>query len=524
MADKPVTREEKYLAYLTGDYTGEIPKPITRKEKYLYELCLKGIGGEISPEEIKAAVNEYLEKNPVKPGATTEQVQQIEQNRTDITSLKTETNSLKEDLENETTNRQNAIASETNRATAEEKRIEELFSLPTEEAVNKWLNDHPEATTTVQDGSLTESKFASNFLPYIKNEYVTPEMFGAAGDGVTDDTAAVQKAFDSDARVILLAGKYYTSESLVFKGSNRSIIGAGIIKYNGSGYALYVNGYQNSIEMSVISAVNGNGIAIDATISNGTFCQYITFKNIDIRVGNICIEAIRDSSKWVNEIKFENIRFSGKIGFNFDGDFLNGGYRFINCANEVCSEWFIKAYNLSFITIVGLRTEESFQNGFVNITNKCESIVIVCNCINANKIILSKKNSDGCLVGTIYDDTYSRIGCIGRIKNGLISIANNNKYIILNANNDIYDYLTRSEVILPAIFVLRYIDGGHEFTIKLPGGMTNITKIIVSVESGLHSLNLYVNNHNEKLTFDTAGIYEIRLMLDRFYKTKLSNQ
>lgn len=88
MADKPVTREEKYLAYLTGDYTGEIPKPITRKEKYLYELCLKGMGGEISPEEIKNAVNEYLEKNPVKPGATTEQAQQIEQNKTDIASLK----------------------------------------------------------------------------------------------------------------------------------------------------------------------------------------------------------------------------------------------------------------------------------------------------------------------------------------------------------------------------------------------------------------------------------------------------
>ena len=97
MADKPVTREEKYLAYLTGDYTGELPKPITRKEKYLYELCLKGMGGEVSPEEIKSAVNEYLEKNPVKPGATTEQAQQIEQNKTDIDSLKTETSSLKED-------------------------------------------------------------------------------------------------------------------------------------------------------------------------------------------------------------------------------------------------------------------------------------------------------------------------------------------------------------------------------------------------------------------------------------------
>lgn len=103
MADKPVTREEKYLAYLTGDYKGELPKPITRKEKYLYELCLKGIGGEISPEEIKNAVNEYLEKNPVKPGATAEQAQQIEQNKTDIASLKEETGSLKEDLSNKIT-------------------------------------------------------------------------------------------------------------------------------------------------------------------------------------------------------------------------------------------------------------------------------------------------------------------------------------------------------------------------------------------------------------------------------------
>nr|DAM06412.1 MAG TPA: hypothetical protein [Caudoviricetes sp.] len=99
MADKPVTREEKYLAHLTGDYTGEIPKPITRKEKYLYELCLKGIGGEISPEEIKAAVNEYLEKNPVKPGATTEQAQQIEQNKTDVASLKEDINNVKKSMD-----------------------------------------------------------------------------------------------------------------------------------------------------------------------------------------------------------------------------------------------------------------------------------------------------------------------------------------------------------------------------------------------------------------------------------------
>lgn len=52
---------------------------------------------------IQRLVTEYFEKNPVKPGATTEQAQQIEQNKTDIASLKTETSSLKEDLSNKIT-------------------------------------------------------------------------------------------------------------------------------------------------------------------------------------------------------------------------------------------------------------------------------------------------------------------------------------------------------------------------------------------------------------------------------------
>nr|DAG11412.1 MAG TPA: hypothetical protein [Caudoviricetes sp.] len=120
MADKPVTREEKYLAYLTGDYKGEIPKPITRKEKYLYELCLKGIGGEISPEEIKNAVNEYLEKNPVKPGATTEQAQQIEQNKTNIASLK-------EDLSNKITKFYASSQGETHLADSDNGKIMDMM-------------------------------------------------------------------------------------------------------------------------------------------------------------------------------------------------------------------------------------------------------------------------------------------------------------------------------------------------------------------------------------------------------------
>jgi hypothetical protein len=47
-----------YLAKLTGDYTGEVPKPITRKERYLYKLCIDGIG--TSKEAIAEAVQTYL--------------------------------------------------------------------------------------------------------------------------------------------------------------------------------------------------------------------------------------------------------------------------------------------------------------------------------------------------------------------------------------------------------------------------------------------------------------------------------
>lgn len=82
------------------------------------------------------------------------------------------------------------------------------------EFVTGWLDDHPEATTTVQDGALTEAKFSADLKLKAVKDYVTPQMFGAKGDGVADDTAAIQAALAASVIVYLPKGRYLTSATI----------------------------------------------------------------------------------------------------------------------------------------------------------------------------------------------------------------------------------------------------------------------------------------------------------------------
>lgn len=76
---------------------------------------------------IQRLVTEYFEKNPVKPGATTEQAQQIEQNKTDIASLKKETGSLKEDISTKITKFYASSQGETNLADSDNGKIQDMM-------------------------------------------------------------------------------------------------------------------------------------------------------------------------------------------------------------------------------------------------------------------------------------------------------------------------------------------------------------------------------------------------------------
>lgn len=57
----PITRLELFLATAAGEYDGELPAPITRQEQYLKKIIdqIDG-GGSVSPEQIDAAIEAYL--------------------------------------------------------------------------------------------------------------------------------------------------------------------------------------------------------------------------------------------------------------------------------------------------------------------------------------------------------------------------------------------------------------------------------------------------------------------------------
>lgn len=74
--------------------------------------------------------------------------------------------------------------------------------------VDDWLNAHPEATTNVQDGSLTYKKLVTGTLGF-----VSFKMFGAVGDGVTNDYQAIKDccafAEANKKSIINMDGTYY---------------------------------------------------------------------------------------------------------------------------------------------------------------------------------------------------------------------------------------------------------------------------------------------------------------------------
>ena len=202
---------------------------------------------------------------------------------------------------------------------------------PTDEqvgnAVSNCLDAHPEATTTVEDGSLTEDKFADSLKLKTLNDYVTPEMFGAVGDGTTDDTEEVQDCLDhafANGKTVYLPNSYKITDSLdvhdwcVIRGSKKKdgwniIFSPSGIATSESPASLFVcndatrTRYQHSFIDVNISKNNGFCICFGVTcpIDRGSIvrgCKIYQF--------NIVFGCFIGHVSYVVENKFESVMYA----------------------------------------------------------------------------------------------------------------------------------------------------------------------------------------------------------------------
>lgn len=107
--------------------------------------------------------------------------------------------------------------------------IDEIYILGEEETVDDAPDTAKEIIDPYDDSkSVDLGQFAtkedlhelSGEIAYFQN-YVTPQMFGAVGDGVADDTAAIQAAFDNGGYIYFPAGRYKTTDLLTVSKSCR---------------------------------------------------------------------------------------------------------------------------------------------------------------------------------------------------------------------------------------------------------------------------------------------------------------
>lgn len=211
------------------------------------------------------------------------------------------------------------------------------------EVVENWLEEHPEATTTVQDGSLTEAKFTDALKLQTIKDYVTPEMFGAVGDGVTDDTEALQSCLDSG-KSVFLNKKTYLCGMLSLNSNSVTILGNGAtlqaaertqrcVLLCNSRYChisdLQINGF-SSDDYDTLLANNSSGI--EFTISG---CKNI-FQQLIIS-GFAKLIYASGASFWDNH--FFRVQFGGKGVYALKSDHTIGDCTFYGCSYNSCKEY-----------------------------------------------------------------------------------------------------------------------------------------------------------------------------------------
>jgi len=130
----------------------------------------------------------------------------------------------------------------------------------------------------------------------IEGAAVNVKDFGAVGDGVTDDTAAIQAAIDAGSKICIPAGTYILSSTITLSDQGATIIGDGvnetIIKASHSaGPVIKMTDFFQHVESLTISATSGRqsgvagtniGLLIEPDDVSGAEAKFPDIRNIEV--------------------------------------------------------------------------------------------------------------------------------------------------------------------------------------------------------------------------------------------------
>lgn len=199
------------------------------------------------------------------------------------------------------------------------------------------VKDGKSAYAYAVEGGYTGSE--ADFTHKLALPFLMPEMFGAKGDGTTDDSAAIQAAIDAAGHmgIVYIAAKTYKiSSGITFSVGHIQLRCDGQISYDGSGAAITVATSYLNLYVNTIDAPNGRAVELSAVeksvlsnrisvnritssvqglhlITNGGDSQCISYNTLDIgaiKSSEVCVFAECKAS-WLIENSYRLGKLSG---------------------------------------------------------------------------------------------------------------------------------------------------------------------------------------------------------------------
>ena len=228
------------------------------------------------------------------------------------TQLQTAIDAEKTARENADTQLQTAIGAE---KTARENADTQLQT-----AIDAETTARKNADTQLQTAIDAETTARKNAIDDLKKStvglevFTTPEMYGAKGDGSTDDTAAVQAAFNAATvnKPIILNGQYYCTKTITVK-RDTTVIGA-----TSRPRAVLIPYFIFSNAVNPAFSIVG---AKDSDVDYGGTLENVTFKGVTVGLKNPATAAsVAFKVQWA---RFFTLEDCSVHGFTTAVDFAN---------------------------------------------------------------------------------------------------------------------------------------------------------------------------------------------------------